>query len=159
MKLHSLIHFFFPPPVEVPAELTDSNSPIVYTDCCEISFLRFTHAVVFDMNSALNSAQQQQAQQKQKQEQHSLHDYSKIDFARLDQLGAADWLRKFFNDHPFVGDRAYFSTTDEGQAERNEWSVLMTRQPSPFVYVRLGKFELEANICNFFALLKVRGLR
>ena len=121
----------------VPSELTDSGKAIEYTDCCEISLLRFTHAVALDMNSAI------------------LNQQPKIDFARLDQLGAADWLRKFFNDHPFVGDRAYFSTTDEGQAERNEWSVLLTRQPPPFVYARQGKFELEANICNFFAMLKV----
>lgn len=119
--------------ISIPAHLTHSQNAISYTDCVEISLLRFIQAMIIDLNQP-----------------------ETVDLKHLQRLNPAPWIFEFFLRNPHISSTQWLTETEEGQKLRNDWAILLTRLPSKnIVYVREGQFELEANIGNFFEVLNL----
>lgn len=124
--------------ITVPPEVTGANA-VSYTDCVEISILRYLQAVLIDV-----------------------FDPSRVDPERLAALGAAPALAAFFARHPCIPSPEHY-VTPEGVKERTDWSILLTRMPRPpglrYLYVQRAEgydrpqYELEATVPVLFAAL------
>lgn len=121
-------------------KLTDS--PVTYTDCVEVTILRFFHLALWDTNSEVSD---------------SLDGHGRAAFRvskqKMCTLRASHDLASFFDAHPYIHSGSWYDKTEEGLAEREAWSLLLTRRAG-ITYVQHSAFEVDAVAANLYVLVR-----
>lgn len=148
----------FPGPVflkhvdlDAEATLPYTPDPIGYTDCVEISLLRFFQLAFWSPlpGDAYAAACESATTDPQVP-------VAAVDMERVVALAGEDSpLVAFFAYHPTIHVVDFYDDTPQGQEVRTRWSVLLTRQPHLGIkYFRMGVFEVDSTVTNIFAVTR-----
>ena len=116
--------------VEIPIAISGAESIISYTDCVEVSLLRFLQLVFID-------------------EKHP----EQIDIAKMASLRPIAEVVTFFTTYPKIESAEFYDKTALGQEIRTQWSILLARKG--LIYNKPRDFEVRATIKNLFDAFQV----
>jgi hypothetical protein len=123
-----------------------SDAPVTYTDCVEVTFLRFLHLALWDTTADASESLDGRLES-------TASAAFRVSKRRLWALGASGDLVSFFDAHPTIHSGSWYDKTEEGLAEREAWSLFLTRRAG-VTYVQHAAFEVDAVAANLYVLVR-----